>query len=72
MQYLKNVIYSIQGEGRGHAARSLHLIEKMRENGYGIWIFSGGDALPLLEKKYSIFHIPVFRLHYGKNGISMG
>lgn len=65
------IIYSIQGEGRGHAGRSLRLLEKMQEDGFKIWVFSGGDALSILENKFFVFKIPVFRLHYGKNGISM-
>lgn len=65
----KRVLYGIQGEGRGHATRSLHIIRFLREMGYKVHVFSGGDALTLLsEQRLPITEIPLFRLICNQQG----
>ena len=66
------ILYGVQGEGRGHASRSLHILNNLKTRGYDVQIFSGGDALPLLEDlDLPVQIIPLFRLHYGRRGISL-
>ncbi|MBN2012769.1 hypothetical protein JW960_25795 [candidate division KSB1 bacterium] len=63
------IIYGIQGEGRGHASRSLHLIHHLLDQGHSIEIFTGGDALPLLQgESLPLMHVPLLRLYYGCAG----
>ncbi|MEE4310834.1 MAG: glycosyltransferase family protein [candidate division KSB1 bacterium] len=66
------ILYGVQGEGRGHASRSIHILNDLKNKGYDVQIFSGGEALPLLEDlDLPVKIIPLFRLHYGKRGISL-
>jgi len=61
------VLYGIQGEGRGHASRSLHIIHQLMKKGYDVHIFSGGDALTLLDgKRIPINKIPILHFYNGK------
>jgi len=61
----KKILYGIQGEGRGHASRSLNLIHYLQRQGHQILVLSGGDALPLLNNSsLSIIKAPLFRLHF--------
>lgn len=63
------ILYGIQGEGRGHVSRSLHLIEKLNRENRQIFIFSGGDAMPLLKgKNFDVTEVPLFRLYCGSDG----
>ena len=63
----KKILYGIQGEGRGHASRSLHIINQLIKQGHDVQVFSGGDALTLLDgTKLSIYKIPIFHFYHGK------
>lgn len=61
------VLYGIQGEGRGHASRSLHIINQLMKKGCAVHVFSGGDALTLLDgRRMPINKIPIFHFYHGK------
>lgn len=65
----KKILYSIQGEGRGHTSRSIQIIKQLKANGHDVHVFGGGDALPLLEyNNIPSIQIPTFRLYTGKKG----
>lgn len=65
----KKVLYGIQGEGRGHASRSLHIIEQLKQRGYDVCIFTGGDALSIIKEQNIPYRdVPVFRFSHDKDG----
>ncbi|MBD3288576.1 glycosyltransferase, partial [candidate division KSB1 bacterium] len=65
----KRILYGIQGEGRGHASRSLHIIEQLRQRGYDVCIFAGGDALSIIREHNVPFrNVPVFRFSHDEKG----
>ncbi len=65
----KNILYGIQGEGRGHASRSLHIIEQLKQRGYDVCIFTGGDALSIIkEQNIPYRNVPVFRFSHDRDG----
>lgn len=63
------ILYGVQGEGRGHATRSLEVIRALQEQGFVVKVFSGGDALPVLRAGgIDAIAIPLFRYHYRSHG----
>jgi uncharacterized protein (TIGR00661 family) len=65
----KKVLYGIQGEGRGHASRSLHIIDQLKQRGYDVCIFTGGDALSIIkEQNITYRNVPVFRFSHDRDG----
>ncbi len=65
----KTILYGVQGEGRGHATRSMHIIEHLMRQGHRVCVLSGGDALPVLAcRRITVFEIPIFRYHYNREG----
>jgi len=65
----KEIVYGVQGEGRGHATRSLEIIQLLTEKGYKISIFTGGDALRFFrETSLPLHEIPSFRYKYTSSG----
>ena len=45
---MKTLYYGVAGEGRGHAARALALIEELHER-HHVVVYSYGQALSLLK-----------------------
>jgi UDP:flavonoid glycosyltransferase YjiC (YdhE family) len=63
------ILYGVQGEGRGHATRSIEVIRALQEQGYTVKVLSGGDALPVLRSAgIEAIPIPMLRYHYGADG----
>ena len=46
---MSTIAYFIHGRGRGHATRSLPVIERLQSAGYRVAIFAGGDAMSVLD-----------------------
>lgn len=58
-------VYGIHGYGRGHATRSLSILQQLE--GHDILVMAGGDAYDLLEPLgYDMFRIPTLAYVYGK------
>ena len=63
------IVYGVQGEGRGHATRSLEIIQLLLDKGYRVRIFAGGDAIHFFKKTLlPHVEIPSFRYRYNKKG----
>ena len=63
------ILYGVQGEGRGHAARSLQVIQWLLAQGHEVLVLTGGDALPVLEgKDFPLAEIPMVRYRFGPGG----
>lgn len=63
------IIYAVQGEGRGHATRSIEIITHLESKKYDVHVFTGGDALSFFEgKSIQVTKITCFRYHYSKKG----
>lgn len=63
--------YGIQGEGRGHAARSGVLIERLRALGHEVRLFTGGDAEAMFAHDPHRECIPLLRFAYFKGRLSL-
>lgn len=63
--------YGIQGEGRGHAARSGVLIERLRALGHEVRLFTGGDAEAMFADDPHRERIPLLRFAYFKGRLSL-
>ena len=65
----RRILYGVQGEGRGHAARSLQVIQWLMEQDCHVKVLSGGDAMKVLGGRgFDLEEIPLFRYHYRKDG----
>lgn len=65
----RRILYGVQGEGRGHATRSLQVMEQLRKAGHEVTVLSGGDALALLlQAGFPVVQIPQLRYRYDKTG----
>lgn len=64
------ILYGVQGEGRGHATRSLRVIEALLREGHDVRVLTGGDALPVLSAAFGarVLEIPLLRYHYDPRG----
>jgi len=63
--------YGVQGEGRGHAARSRVLIERLRAEGHVVRIFTGGDAEAMFAGDPDLERVPLMRFAYLKGRLSL-
>jgi uncharacterized protein (TIGR00661 family) len=71
---MARVVYSMAGEGRGHATRVRAIVEELRAE-HQVALFAPGDAHPMLARTYrgtgvSVYRIPGLRFHYSNHGIS--
>ena len=63
------VLYGVQGEGRGHASRSLEVIEWLITEGHHVKVLTGGDAYHFMKGHgLDIEEIPLFRYYYARDG----
>lgn len=63
------ILYGVQGEGRGHAARSLQIIQWLMAQGHQVVALTGGDAWPVLAGKgIALVEVPMLRYHFGPDG----
>jgi uncharacterized protein (TIGR00661 family) len=66
---VERILYGVQGEGRGHAARSLQIIQWLNAEGYRVKVMTGGDAMKVLGGLgLDLEEIPMFRYQFGRNG----
>ncbi len=67
---MARILYGVQGEGRGHATRSLRVLQALIHEGHDVLILTGGDALPVLESALGnrVLEIPLLRYHYNPRG----
>ncbi len=63
------ILYSIAGEGMGHAARSKPIIEELQKS-HKIKVTAGGRAYSFLKKRFNTSRIGFFRIIYRKNKVS--
>lgn len=63
--------YGVQGEGRGHAARSRVLIERLRAEGHAVRIFTGGDAEAMFAGDPDLERVPLMRFAYLRGRLSL-
>jgi len=63
--------YGVQGEGRGHASRSRVLIDRLRQAGHTVDIFTGGDAEALFQDAPGVERIPLLRFAYFKGRLNL-
>ncbi len=65
----RRILYGVQGEGRGHAARSLEVIGALIKQGHSVMLFTGGDALPILHGlSVELREVPLLRYFYHRCG----
>lgn len=67
---IMRIIYGLSGQGFGHSARSQEVISHLLASGHKVKIFTYGQSLLMLEKKFgreAIFEIPGLVLSYKKN-----
>lgn len=67
---MSRILYGVQGEGRGHATRSLRIVEALLREGHEVLVLTGGDALPVLAPVLGnrILEIPLLRYRYNARG----
>jgi uncharacterized protein (TIGR00661 family) len=66
---VERILYGVQGEGRGHAARSLQIIQWLMARGYRVKVMTGGDALKVLGGLgLDLEEVPMFRYHFRADG----
>ena len=69
------IFYGICGDGRGHAARSFALIEKLQSIGHDVTVFTFDEAYELLSisgiPDHKIFKIAGLRFGQNESGISI-
>ncbi|MEM9490102.1 MAG: glycosyltransferase family protein [Myxococcota bacterium] len=61
------IIYGVHGYGRGHATRSMAVIDELRQH-HEVRVIAGGDAYELLCRRYPVLEVDCLRWHYGKSG----
>lgn len=67
---VERILYGVQGEGRGHASRSLQIIQWLVAKGYRVKVLTGGDAMKVLGGLgLDVEEIPMFRYHFGRDGV---
>jgi uncharacterized protein (TIGR00661 family) len=67
---MSRILYGVQGEGRGHATRSLRVLQALLGEGHEVLVLTGGDALPVLAPVLGnrIVEIPLLRYRYNARG----
>src|SRR5262245_12773052 len=71
---MAKIVYSVAGEGRGHATRVRALVEELRHQ-HRLVLLAAGDAHSLLAQTYRdsdvrVHRIPGLRFRYSDHGIS--
>lgn len=66
----ERILYGVQGEGRGHASRSLQIIQWLRGRGYPVKVLTGGDALQVLGGQgLDLEEVPLLRYRFRRDGV---
>ena len=67
---VERILYGVQGEGRGHAARSLQIIQWLLSKGHQVKVLTGGDALKVLSGHgLDLEVIPMVRYQFNHQGV---
>jgi len=65
----ERILYGVQGEGRGHASRSLQIIQWLRARGHRVKVLTGGDALQVLcGQGLDLQEVPLLRYRFRPDG----
>jgi uncharacterized protein (TIGR00661 family) len=65
----QRILYGVQGEGRGHAGRSLQIIQWLVSKGYRVKVLTGGDAMQVLAGHgLDLEVIPMIRYRFNSAG----
>lgn len=65
----ERILYGVQGEGRGHAGRSLQVIQWLVAKGHHVKVLSGGDAMKVLGGLgLDLEEIPMIRYQFRPGG----
>lgn len=65
----ERILYGVQGEGRGHASRSLQIIQWLRARGHQVKVLTGGDALQVLRGHgLDLQKVPLLRYRFRPDG----
>lgn len=68
---MAKILYSVAGEGMGHATRSKAIIDELIKR-HEVIITTDGGAFAYLSRHFpSVFKICCFRLHYVKNRVAL-
>lgn len=63
------ILYGVQGEGRGHAARSLQIIQWLIARGHKVKVLTGGDAMQVLGGRgLDLCEVPLLRYRFRPDG----
>jgi len=67
---MARILYGVQGEGRGHATRSLRVLQALIHEGHDVLVLTGGDALPVLAPVLGnrVLEVPLLRYQYDSRG----
>lgn len=63
------ILYCIAGEGRGHAYRTIPIVEHLKQKGHEIILFAGDVSFPLLQQ-FRPCKISSLRIIYINNSVS--
>ena len=67
------ILYSVQGDGKGHAIRSSVSIEWLKSKGHNVLITASNDAYPILQKKFGhVVRIEGARMIYDGDSMLVG
>ncbi|RMF55810.1 hypothetical protein D6745_01055 [Candidatus Woesearchaeota archaeon] len=68
---MAKILYSLNGEGMGHAIRSQAIIEKLLRHRHNIIITAGGKAYKYLHGRFNdVFEIEPFHISYKDNTVN--
>jgi uncharacterized protein (TIGR00661 family) len=67
------ILYSVQGDGKGHAIRSSVTIAWLKKQGHKVLITASNDAFPILKQKFGhVIQIEGARMVYGQDSMLLG
>jgi len=67
------ILYSVQGDGKGHAIRSSVTLEWLKNQGHNVLITASNDAYPILHHKFGhVIKIEGARMLYERNSLLVG
>ncbi|MEM4336645.1 MAG: glycosyltransferase family protein [Candidatus Woesearchaeota archaeon] len=65
---MARILYTVNGEGMGHAVRSSVVIEYLKQKNHDIVVVSGGRAFDFLSKRFSdVYDIECYNIVYKNN-----
>lgn len=58
------ILYGVHGYGRGHATRSLAILDELAQT-HQVLVLAGGDAYAAMSSRYQVVRIPTLGFAYG-------